>query len=77
MSSLAEHFTLVKEDVPHLVNYQTIMQYQQNNKPLIETAKLNKDYSVKHFDGVDEIYSLICRKHKIVIPKLLEKEVVE
>ena len=77
MSSLAEHFSLDKEDVLHPFNYKTIMQYQQNNKPIIETAKLNKDYLIKHFQGVDKKYSLICRKHKIMIPKLLEKYVVE
>ena len=25
------------------------MQYHQNDESLIETAKLNKDYSIKHF----------------------------
>ena len=35
------------------------MRCQQNDKPLIETAKLNKDYSIKHFHGVDKISSLI------------------
>ena len=30
MSSLAEHFSLEKEDVLHPVNYKTIMRYQQN-----------------------------------------------
>ena len=38
ISSLAEHLSLEKEDVLHPVNYKTIMQYQQNNKPLVETA---------------------------------------
>ena len=77
MSSLTEHFPLEKEDVLHPINYKTIMRYQQNNTPLIETAKLNKDYSIKHFYGTDKKYSLICKEHKIVIPKLLEKQVVE
>ena len=49
------------------------MQYQQHDKPLIETAKLNKDYSIKYFHGADKKYTLICRKYKIVIPKSLEK----
>ena len=31
MSSLVGHFCLEKEDVLHLVNCKTIMQYQQNN----------------------------------------------
>ena len=33
--SLAEHCSAEKEDVPYLVNYKIIMQYQQNNKALI------------------------------------------
>ena len=37
----------------------------------------DKDYLMKQFHGTDKKYSLICRKHKIVIPKLLEKQVVE
>ena len=53
------------------------MQCQQNNKSLIELAKLMKDYSIKHFHVSDKKYSLICRKHKIVISKVLEKQVVE
>ena len=74
MSSLAEHYSLEKEDVLHHVNYKTIMKNQQNDKPLIETAKVNKDYSIKYFHGADKKYFLICRKHKIVIPKLLENK---
>ena len=53
------------------------MQYQQNNKPLIETAKLNKDYLIKYFHAADKKYYYICRQHQILIPKLLEKQVVE
>ena len=52
MSSLAEHFFL-KEDVLHPLNYKTFMQSQQSDKALMETAKLNKDYSIKHFHGAD------------------------
>ena len=74
MSSLAELFSLEKYDVLHP---DTNMQYQQKDKPLIETAKSNKDYSIKHFHGVYKIYSLMYRKHNIVIPKLLGKQVVE
>ena len=46
------------------------MHYQQLDKPLIKIAKLDNNYSIKHFHGADKKYSLICRKHKIVIPKL-------
>ena len=49
MSSLAEHFSLEKENVLHPVNYKTIMRYQQNDRPLIETAKFKKDYLITHF----------------------------
>ena len=40
-------------------------------------AKLNKDYLIQQFHGADKKDTLICRKHKIAIPKLLEKQVVE
>ena len=53
------------------------MHYQQLDKPLIKIAKLDNNYSIKHFHGADKKYSLICRKHKIVIPKQLEKRVGE
>ena len=65
MSSLAEYFLLDIEDVLHPVNYKTIMQYQQNDKNLIETAKLNKDYSIKHFHEADKKYSLILEIIKL------------
>ena len=77
MSLLVEHFSLEQEEVLHPVNYKTIMRYHQNNKYLIGTAKSNKDYSIKHFNGADKKYSLICTKYKIGIPKLIEKQVVE
>ena len=44
------------------------MPYEQIDKSLVETAKLNKGYSIQNFQGADKKYSLICRKHKIVIP---------
>ena len=75
--SLAEHFALEEEDILHPTNYKTIMRYQQQDKNLIKIAKQNNDYSIKHFHGADKKYSLICRKHRIVIPKQLEKRVVE
>ena len=65
MSSLAEHFSLEKEDVLHPVNYNTIIQYQHNDKPIIETSIFNKKYAIKHFHRTDKKYSLICRKQKL------------
>ena len=74
MVSLVGHFSLKKEDDLHPVHYKSIMQYQQNYKSPIETAKLNKDCSIKHLHRADKNHSLVFfRKHKIVIPKLLEK----
>ena len=52
MFSLAEYFSSEKEDVPHSVK--TIMQYWQNDKPLIENPKWNKGYSIKHFHKVED-----------------------
>ena len=70
MLSLAEYFSLEKEDIPYQVDYTFIIQYQQNNKS-------NKVYSIKYFHETGKKYSLICREHKIVIPKLPEKQIVE
>ena len=53
------------------------MQYQQNNKSLVDTAKSSKDYSIKHFHRANKKYYLICRKHKNLIPKLVEKQEVK
>ena len=75
MSSYVEYLSLKKEDILHPFYYKIIIQRQQNNKSLIEAAKLNKDYLIKHFYRADKKYSLICRKHKIVIPKLVEKQI--
>ena len=77
MSSLAEHNSLEKEDVLQPVSYKFEILYQQNNKPLIETEKSNKEYSIKHFHGTGKKYSLIYRKHKIIVSRLIQKQLVE
>ena len=64
MLSLAEYFSLEKEDVTLPANDRAIMQYQRNNDSLIETAKSNKYCSIKHFHRANEKYSFICIKHK-------------
>ena len=76
MSSLVDNFSSEK-NVPHSVNQKTIMQYQQNNKSLIETTNLNKDNSFYHLHWADKKYSLICRMYKIVAHKQLGKQVIE
>ena len=40
-------------------------------------AQNNKDYSIQNFHGAYKKHSLICKNRKIVIPKQLEKQVVE
>ena len=54
------------------------MRFQQKDKSLIEIAKEKpKDYSIKQFHGAGKKYSLICRRGKIVIPKQIQKTLVE
>ena len=53
------------------------MQNQQKGKELIKIVQNVKDYSIKNFHGGDKKYSLICKYRKIVIPKQLEKQVIE
>ena len=75
--SINEHYGLENEDISHPTNYKTIMRNQQKDKELIKIAQNNKDYSIQNFHGADKKYSLICKNRKIVIPKQLEKQVVE
>ena len=53
------------------------MRNQQDNKDLIKIAQNNRDYSMQNFHGANKKYSLICKNRLIVIPKQLEKQVVE
>ena len=68
-----EHYGLEDEDISEPTNYKTIMQYQQKDKKLIKITQNNKDNSIQNFHGADKKYSLICKNHKILIPKQLEK----
>ena len=74
---MVNYYGLDDEDISHHTNYKTIMQYQQKDQELVKIAQSNKDYSVQYFHGADKKYSLIYRNRKIVIPKQLEKQVVE
>ena len=75
--SINEHYGLENEDISHPTNYKTIMRNQQKDKELIKIAQNNKDYSIQNFHGADKKYSLICKNRKIVIPKQLEKQVID
>ena len=77
LESLSENFTLNK-DVLHPTSLKTIMRFQQKDKSLIEIVKENrKVYSIKQFHGASKTYSLICRHREIVIPKQIQKKLVE
>ena len=78
LERLSENFALNKEDVLHLTNFKTIMRFQQKDKSLIVIAKEKpKDYSINQFLGAGRKYSLICRYGKILIPKQIQKTLVE
>ena len=80
VQALAEHFALKKKDMPeeaHPTNYKTIMLNQQKDNNLIKIAKTDKNYSIKPFHGAGKKYALICFHDKIVIPKQIQKRIVE
>ena len=54
------------------------MRFQQNDTSLIGIAEeKSNDYSIKLFHGLGKAYSLICKNRKIVIPKQIQKSLVE
>ena len=54
------------------------MRFQQKDKSPIQIVKEKpNDYSIKHFHGEGKKYSLIYRHEKIVIPKPIQKTLVE
>ena len=53
------------------------MKLQQKDKSLLETAKKNNQFKIKKIEGVEKIYSLICFNNKIVVPKDLQKRMVQ
>ena len=77
LKAVNEHYGFEDEDIPHPTNYRTIMRYQQKDQEMIKITQTNKDYSLQYFHGTKKEHLLICRNHKIVIPKLLEKLVVK
>ena len=50
---------------------------QQKDSTLIKKASTDKNYSVNVFHGGEKIRRLICYKGKIVIPKSLQRSIVE
>ena len=52
MKSINEQYELEDEDISCPSNYKTFVEYQQNNKELINIAQNNKDYSIQNFHRV-------------------------
>ena len=81
LDGLAEHYGIEKNDLPkatYPTKYKTIMSHQLKNKSLIKLIKNKvKYYSNKEFNETGKKYSPICYKDKIVIPKDLQKRVIE
>ena len=54
------------------------MRFQQQDSSLIEIATEKPDeYCIKQFHGTGKTYSFICRHGIIVIPKQIQKSLVE
>ena len=51
ISSQARQFSLEKEYMLHSVNFKNIMQFQEIDKALIQTAKSNKEDSIQLWRG--------------------------
>ena len=75
---MSENCALNNADIIHPTSFKTIMTFQQQDNSLIVIAKEKpEDYSMKQFHGAGKIYSLICRQGKIVIPKQIQKKLLE
>mgnify|MGYP000473878471 FL=1 len=61
----------------HPTNYKTIVLNHEKDKDSIKIDKTDKNYSIKQFHGAGKKYSLICLNNKIVIPKQLQRRIVQ
>ena len=76
-SFYADLFNLSGDTDVNPITYKNIMVNQQKDSTLIKTASTDKNYSVNVFHGGEKIRRLICYKGKIVIPKSLQRSIVE
>ena len=75
-----EHFVLDKNYLPphaNPLNYNTIVRHQQNDADLINPARSNSAYILPEFPCANRVRKLICLNGKIVIPKTLQKHLVQ
>ena len=49
----------------------------KKDKDVIQIAKTDKNYNIKQFHGTGKKYYLICLNNKIVIPKQLQRHIVQ
>jgi cleavage and polyadenylation specificity factor subunit 1 len=61
------------------LSYKTILKHQKQDTELLNNAKNNttNNYHFKIFRGGEKKYPLLCQSGKIVIPKTLQKRIVE
>ena len=61
------------------LRFKTIMKHQKEDKELLQAAEANvtNNYHFKIFRGGGKKYPLLCHSGKIVIPKTLQKRIVE
>ena len=61
------------------LRFKTILKHQQEDEELLKAVQENatNNYHLKTFRGGEKKYSLICHSGKILIPKTLQKRIVE
>ena len=75
-----EQLAFENEDLPpdaFPLNYKTLMTHQQQDEPLLQKAKANKQYALKMFCGGGKTSTLIVKNDKIVVPTTLQQQCVQ
>jgi RNase H-like domain found in reverse transcriptase/Reverse transcriptase (RNA-dependent DNA polymerase)/Integrase zinc binding domain len=78
--SIAELYGATKEDLPKdilPVTYHVLHSEQQRDQALLKATHINKQYQLKSFHGGGTGRTLICLHNKIVVPRTLQKRVVQ
>lgn len=77
---LSEAFGLTKADLPQWalpINYKLIQVEQQTDDNLLQKVRRSGNYQIRSFRGGGKVRQLICREDKIVVPKALQKRMVQ
>lgn len=77
---LADAFSLDKKDLPdwsNPVSFKLIQREQQADESLLRTARKTSDYSIRAFRGGGKTRQLLCYNDRIVIPRSLQKRIVQ